>query len=63
MAEKRLIDANEALRMIYNSEKDNPYLRDELLTDAWNCAHVCSVDCINACKTEDSLEVETIFRE
>jgi hypothetical protein len=55
--EKRLIDANEALRMMRNSKQDNPYSAT-LCGVAWEMAHDCAISCVeaDACKV-DAVEV------
>ena len=54
--EKRLIDANEALRMIENSRTDNPYFNGKT-TPVWEKAHDCAISCVMACSTVDAVEV------
>lgn len=46
----RLIDANEALRMMRNSKADNP-CTDTIRKDVWNVAHDCAISCVDACPT------------
>jgi hypothetical protein len=53
---KRLIDANEALRMIENSRTDNPYFNGKT-TLIWEKAHVCALSCVIGCPTVDAVEV------
>ncbi len=55
--EKRLIDADEALRMMRNSKQDNPYT-DRKLGGIWDIAHDCAISCVEAesC-TVDAVEV------
>ena len=52
--EKRLIDANEALRMIENSRTDNPYFNGKT-TPIWEKAHDCALSCVIACPTVDAV--------
>lgn len=56
MAEKRLIDSNEALRMIKNSCTDNPYIT---LTEKrmWKNIHAIAMSCVTASPTVDAVEV------
>ena len=52
----RLIDANEALRMMRNSKADNP-CTDTIRNGVWNIAHDCAISCVDACPTVDAVEV------
>ena len=54
--EKRLIDANEALRMMRNSKSDNPCI-NPTRKGVWNVAHDCAISCVDACPTVDAVEV------
>ena len=54
--EKRLIYANEALRMIKNSRADNPYFNGKT-TPIWEKAHDCAISCVIGCPTVDAVEV------
>ena len=54
--EKRLIDANEALRMMRNSQHDTP-CTDKTGKGVWDIAHNCAISCVNACPTVDAVEV------
>lgn len=53
--EKRLIDANEALRMMGDSKTDNPYLHT-MGEAVWNVAHDCAKSCVDACPTVNAVE-------
>lgn len=55
--EKRLIDANEALRMIKDSKEDNPFLNVRGQGAIWQMAHNNAIDCVNTCPTVDAVEV------
>jgi hypothetical protein len=51
----RLIDANEALRMMRNSKQDNPYT-GTLCGVAWELAHNCAISCVEV----DSCNVDAV---
>ena len=55
--EKRLIYANEALRMIKDSREDNPFLNIRGQGEIWRGAHDNAIDCVNTCSTVDAVEV------
>ena len=54
---KRLIDANEALRMLKNCRSDNPYFNGKT-TPIWETALDCAISCVDACSTVDAVEVK-----
>ena len=54
--EKRLIDADEALRMMRNSQNDNP-CTEKTGKVAWEEAHNCAISCVEACPPVDAVEV------
>lgn len=54
--ENRLIYSKEALRMIENSQADNPWLWTGLAY-IWNAAHESAISCVNACNTVEAAEV------
>ena len=55
--EKRLIDANEALRMIKDSQEDNPFFGVRGQGEIWRGAHDNAIDCVNTCPTIEAVEV------
>ena len=50
----RLIDADEALRMLRNSEEDNPFLIGSEQNVIWSRAHKSAIDCVEACDVVDA---------
>lgn len=52
----RLGDLDEALRMIKDSRKDNPYVGNVTAT-AWRMAHDSAISCVEACNTIDAVPV------
>lgn len=52
----RLIDADEALRMIRNSKADNPCRRG-YESFIWRTAHDCAISCVEAAPAVDAVEV------
>ena len=52
---RRLIDANDALRMIENSRTDNPFFNGKT-THVWEKAHDCAISCVIASPTIDAVE-------
>lgn len=57
-SEQRLIDANEALRMIVNSKVDNPFQIIRGQGEIWKKAHDCVIDCVKNATTVDAVEVK-----
>ena len=51
----RFIDADEVLRMMRNSNEDNPC--DATRRGIWNIAHDCCISCVEATPTADVVEV------
>ena len=54
--EKRLIYADEALRMLKDSKQDNPFFNGKT-APIWEMAHDCARSCVEACRTVDAVEV------
>ena len=54
---RRLIDADEALRMMRNSEEDNPFLIGSKQNAIWSKAHESAIDCVEACDVVDAVPV------
>ena len=54
--EGRLIDANEALRMMRNCKQDTP-CTDTTCRGVWEVAHNCAMSCVDACPTVDAVPV------
>ena len=52
----RLIDADDALRMINNSRTDNPFFNGKT-APIWEKAHDCAMSCVVACPTVDAVPV------
>lgn len=52
----RLGDLDEALRMIKDSRKDNPYVSN-VTAGTWRLAHDCAVSCVEAVPTIDAVPV------
>lgn len=52
----RLIDADEALRMIRNSKADNP-CRSGCESFIWRTAHDCAISCVEAAPTIEAKSV------
>ena len=55
--EKQLIDVNDALRMIGNSQIDNPFTINTVEGNVWHVAHSSAIDCVKNCPTVDAVEV------
>ena len=53
----RLGDLDEALRMIKDSRKDNPYVGNVTAT-AWRMAHDSAISCVEATPTIDAVPVK-----
>lgn len=52
----RLIEANEALRMMENSRHDNPFFNGKT-APVWETAHDFAISCVLACPTIDPEEL------
>ena len=53
----RLIDADEAVRMMKNSRTDNPCSHNNKTAPIWEIAHDCAISCVDACETVDAVPV------
>ncbi len=53
----RLIDANEALRMMKDSKADDPFCDSKAMKFAWELAHDCAKSCVDACPTVEAVPV------
>lgn len=55
--ERKLIYADEALRMIANSKEDSPFENVRGQGAIWRTAHNSAADCVNACAAVDAVPV------
>ena len=54
----KLICVDEVLRMISNSQMDNPFELNTNEGNVWHTAHNSAIDCVKHCPTVDAVEVE-----